>query len=230
MQAASATVQTFEEAEAAYKRGDYATALRGFRPLAEQGDADAQFFLGVMYDNGEGVPKDDAGTAKWYRRAAEQGLAGSRFALALKHVLGMGVPRNHLQAHVRASQAASRMVDEERLAREAVGPLQVRSATRRDWSVRLCRDAAKRRRCGVEIDPAASQLGRSLTDLYVELGLPGLVRAICLSVRIQLRKRNGTPRFGSLRGPRGPRFRSCKREIVSWRPSVAHHLSSARRT
>ncbi len=42
---------------AAYERGDYATAMRGFRILVEQGDANAQFNLGSMYDFGEGVPE-----------------------------------------------------------------------------------------------------------------------------------------------------------------------------
>ena len=48
----------------AYNRGDYATALQEFRPLAEQGDVKAQFNLGFMYDNGKGVPENDAEAAK----------------------------------------------------------------------------------------------------------------------------------------------------------------------
>ncbi len=50
----------FEEGVVAYSRGDYATALREWRPLAEQGKANAQCTLGLMYDNGEGVPENDA--------------------------------------------------------------------------------------------------------------------------------------------------------------------------
>ncbi len=46
----------YDEGAAAYERGDYETALREFRPLAEQGNALAQHNLGVMYDNGQGVP------------------------------------------------------------------------------------------------------------------------------------------------------------------------------
>jgi hypothetical protein len=46
---------------------------------AKGGDADAQFNLGVMYDNGEGVPEDDAEAVKWYRRAAEQGFAEAQY-------------------------------------------------------------------------------------------------------------------------------------------------------
>ena len=62
----SAAAQTFDEAAAAYERRDYATAIRGFLVHAEQGDASAQFNLGLMYDNGEAFsrtrPKRRAGT------------------------------------------------------------------------------------------------------------------------------------------------------------------------
>ncbi len=50
----------FDEGVAAYGRGDYATALKEFRPLAEQGDADGQFNLGLMYELGRGVTQDYA--------------------------------------------------------------------------------------------------------------------------------------------------------------------------
>ena len=53
-----ATAQDFQKGLAADKRGDYATAIREWRPLAEQGNADAQYNLGVMYDNGHGVPQN----------------------------------------------------------------------------------------------------------------------------------------------------------------------------
>jgi TPR repeat protein len=57
----------YEDAVAAYNRGDYATALRLLRPLAEQGDVVAQFNLGTMYANGHGVSQNYAEAAKWYR-------------------------------------------------------------------------------------------------------------------------------------------------------------------
>jgi len=60
---------------AAFQRGDYATALREWLPLAEQGDVSAQYFLGDMYRKGLGVPENDAEAVKWYRKAAEQGLS-----------------------------------------------------------------------------------------------------------------------------------------------------------
>jgi TPR repeat protein len=57
----------------ALKNGDNATALKDFLPLARQGDAAARFYLGLMYDNGRGVPKDYAEAVRWYSKAAEQG-------------------------------------------------------------------------------------------------------------------------------------------------------------
>src|SRR5882724_11990527 len=47
-----------EDGQAAYNRGDYATALRLFRPLADKGDSDAQNALGIMYDLGRGVTQN----------------------------------------------------------------------------------------------------------------------------------------------------------------------------
>jgi TPR repeat protein len=62
-----------EDADAAIKRRDYATALRLIRPLAEQGDANAQYNLGVFYDNGLGVPQDRVRAHMWLNLAAMQG-------------------------------------------------------------------------------------------------------------------------------------------------------------
>jgi hypothetical protein len=63
-----------DEAATAYGRGDYATAFRLWRPLAEQGSAQAQVNLGRLYENGEGVAQDPAAAMAWYRKAAEQGV------------------------------------------------------------------------------------------------------------------------------------------------------------
>ncbi len=63
----------FEAGKAAYDREDYATAYREFLPLAEQGNAEAQLYLGFMYDFGYCLPQDYAEAAKWYRLAVERG-------------------------------------------------------------------------------------------------------------------------------------------------------------
>ena len=62
----------FDEGMAAHKRGDYETALREWRPLAEQGNAKAQSALGIMYYEGRGVPQDYVQAVRWYRKAAAQ--------------------------------------------------------------------------------------------------------------------------------------------------------------
>ena len=60
----------WDEGMVAYKRGDYATALREWRPLAEQGNALAQFNLALMYKNGYGVPQDYVRAHMWFNLAA----------------------------------------------------------------------------------------------------------------------------------------------------------------
>ena len=65
----------FKAGEKAYQRNDYATALREWQPLAKQGQAAAQYHLGLLYANGQGVPKDDAQARQWYEKAANQGHA-----------------------------------------------------------------------------------------------------------------------------------------------------------
>ncbi len=98
----------FDEGLAAYQRGDYATAVREWRPLAEQGVADAQYNLGVMYGEGLGVPQDYAKAVGWWRKAAEQGHATSQYNLGVAYHNGEGVPQNYAQAHMWHNLAASR--------------------------------------------------------------------------------------------------------------------------
>ena len=88
----------FDQGYAADSRGDYATALRFWRPLADQGNAGAQYNLGNMYDKGQGVPQDYAAAVSWYRKAADQGDADAQFNLALKYENGQGVPQDYAAA------------------------------------------------------------------------------------------------------------------------------------
>jgi len=88
----------FNAGVAAYKQGDYATALREWRPFAEQGNAKAQYNLGAMYYSGLGVPQDYAEAVKWYRKAAEQGLAEAQFFVGLMYGEGLGVPQDYAEA------------------------------------------------------------------------------------------------------------------------------------
>jgi TPR repeat protein len=101
--AGSGAAGPFEDAAAAYEKGDYATALRLMRPLAEDfGDKDdvilAQTLLGVMYSNGYGVPQDGVAAANWYRKAAEQGGASAQYNLGGIYSRGRGVPQDYAAA------------------------------------------------------------------------------------------------------------------------------------
>ena len=88
----------FQDGVAASERGDYATALREFLPLAEEGDTDAQYHLGLMYADGHGVSQDHAEAVKWYRMAASRGQADAQFRLGFMYYDGQGVPQNYAEA------------------------------------------------------------------------------------------------------------------------------------
>ncbi len=68
------------------------------KKLAEQGYILAQFSLGLMYANGEGVPQNDKEAVKWFTKAAEQGEATAQFNLGLMYAKGQGVPQNDKEA------------------------------------------------------------------------------------------------------------------------------------
>lgn len=116
---------TVEDGVAANKRGDFATACKIFRKLAEQGNASAQAILGFMYFKGQGVSQDYKEAAKWYlkaeqgdavaqfslgvmyhdgegakwsRKAADQGHAGAQYTLGVLYSRGEGVPQDYKEA------------------------------------------------------------------------------------------------------------------------------------
>ncbi len=82
----------------AYEKGDYATALEEWRPMAEHGDAEAQFYVGALYYHGEGVPQNDAEAARWYRRAADQGYVTAQHNLGVMYYQGEGTSQDHREA------------------------------------------------------------------------------------------------------------------------------------
>jgi len=83
---------------AAHHRGDYETALKEWHPLAEQGYASAQYNLGLMYGNGQGVPQDYKEAVKWWRLAADQDHAAAQYSLGLMYGNGQGVPQDYKEA------------------------------------------------------------------------------------------------------------------------------------
>lgn len=88
----------YNKAMDACDRGDYATAARLLRPLAAQGNANAQYNLGAMYESGHGVVQDHKEAVKWYRLAAAQGDADAQFNLGNMYKDGQGVVQDHEEA------------------------------------------------------------------------------------------------------------------------------------
>ena len=101
-----ATAQDYKKGRAAAKRGDYATALKVFKPLAEKGNALAQHALGNLYTNGRGVPRNDAEAVKWWRKAAKAGHNNARYLLGAMYTKGRSVPRDEAEAAKWFRQAA----------------------------------------------------------------------------------------------------------------------------
>lgn len=85
----------YKAGEDAYHRGDYATAVREWSPLAELGLAAAQFHLGQLYANGQGVPQDYVQARQWYEKAALQGDASAQLNLGVLYENGSGVPKDY---------------------------------------------------------------------------------------------------------------------------------------
>jgi TPR repeat protein len=96
--AGSAVAGAFEDGMDAAESGDYETALRLWRPLADQGNATVQNLLGQMYRQGTGVPQDYAAAMSWYQKAADQGNASAQFNLGFMHFNGLGVPSDYAAA------------------------------------------------------------------------------------------------------------------------------------
>jgi len=88
----------FTDGFTAFTKGDYATALKEWKPLAELGHADAQYNLGVMYEKGRGVTQDYKEAFKWYRLAANQGVANAQFNLGVMYDTGKGATQDHKEA------------------------------------------------------------------------------------------------------------------------------------
>jgi len=90
-----------------YLKGDYDAAYEEWLPLAELGDVEAQFNLGVMYDEGAGVGQDLAVAAGWYQKAADQGFIDAQANLGMMYFKGHGVPCDHKKATDWFRKAAS---------------------------------------------------------------------------------------------------------------------------
>jgi uncharacterized protein len=92
--ARTATAGPLEDGLVAAEHGDYAAAVRLWRPLAEQGNPDAQYNLAVAYQYGHGVTRDHAAAVSWFQKAANQRLPGAQLSLGVLYENGVGVPQD----------------------------------------------------------------------------------------------------------------------------------------
>jgi uncharacterized protein len=99
--------QDFNAGMAAAQRGDYATALRQWKPLAEQGHAAAQFNLGLMYADRLGVAQSDSKAVHWWRLSAKQGFTAAQTSLAWMYANGWGVSRDLISGYMWSNIAAT---------------------------------------------------------------------------------------------------------------------------
>ncbi|WP_167645747.1 tetratricopeptide repeat protein [Mameliella alba] len=96
--AQGAMAQDFNAGADAYDAGDYAAALKEWRPLAEAGDAGTQFMLGWMYADGKGTAQDYAEAVRWLRRSAAQGDPRGQVYLGQMYDKGTGVTKDYVEA------------------------------------------------------------------------------------------------------------------------------------
>jgi uncharacterized protein len=96
--AQAASAGPFEDGNAAYDQGDYATALKLWRPLADNGNAEAQFALGNIFYEGQGVLQNYTESVKWFRKAADQGYVHAQYKLGVIYREGQGVLQNYTES------------------------------------------------------------------------------------------------------------------------------------
>jgi uncharacterized protein len=99
--AGAVLAQDFQRGVDAYNAGDYTTALKDLKPLAGQGDTNAQSYLAWLYEaGGNGVTQDFKEAMKWYRQAAKQGDANAQLLLGNMYEFGKGANQDNILAHM----------------------------------------------------------------------------------------------------------------------------------
>jgi TPR repeat protein len=107
---ASAAGGPLEEGMDAYRAKEYAKAVELWRPLADKGDAVAQYRLGTLYAEGKGVEQNDATAFMWMQRAAIQGNADAQYDMGASYFAGIGVEKSETEAAKWFQRAANQGV------------------------------------------------------------------------------------------------------------------------
>ena len=125
----------FNDGVVAHAMGQYDKALQTLLPLAQTSNhALAQYYLGIMYSNGQGVPQDFKEASKWFHNAAQQGTAQAQFRLGELYASGKGVPQDFEQAYAWFSVAShlghSKAAESLKAASEKLSPDEITEAKR----------------------------------------------------------------------------------------------------
>ncbi len=96
--APAVVAQGVMDGKEAAEKGNFVRAVEIWRPLAEAGDPRAETYLGMMYDNGYGVPQDREQAFYWYQRGAEAGFARAQYHLGFMYHYGFGTTRSQSEA------------------------------------------------------------------------------------------------------------------------------------
>jgi TPR repeat protein len=148
----------FNDGVVAYLMGDYQTAYNTMRSLAETADHGyAQYYLGMMYLNGQGVEQsyEDAGT--WFRKAAEHSIPQAQYRLGTLYFNGQGLPRDYEYAYAWFSTGAvhghQKSIESVADARSRLSPEELKEAEK--LSEKFIRDYGPKEEPGqpVEIKP-----------------------------------------------------------------------------
>jgi TPR repeat protein len=146
--AAIASAADFAAGLAAYQKGDYLTAAKEWRPLAEEGDAADQYNLGLLYLDGHGVPQDSAEAVKWLKRSAEQGYTEAQHDLGALYGSGKGVKRDYVEAYkwmnICAAKGNGGCVAQRDLIAKKLKPAQITQAQRLATEFQPQKETAKR--------------------------------------------------------------------------------------
>ena len=131
----------------AYQKGDYVTAAKEWRPLADEGDAPTQYNLGLMYLDGHGVAQDYAEAAKWFRRSAEQDYTEAQHDLGAMYGAGQGVKRDYVEAYkwlnICAAKGNAGCISQRDLIAKKLKPAQITQAQRLSTDSRPKKESEK---------------------------------------------------------------------------------------
>jgi hypothetical protein len=98
LDALAAAAGALDDGMAAYREKDYAKAVEAWKPLAEKGDVDAQYYFGTLFAEGKGVEQSDSTAFMWFERAAKGGNADAQYNVGASYAAGTGVAKSYADA------------------------------------------------------------------------------------------------------------------------------------